>query len=400
MLDDFQEKNYLSVMNWTPICVLPNIELDEPVESDLLALVPSSDLRVLEVRNENHKFHEFLECFTDPFGKIIHPALILQNKDFEECKISSEFIAYFRDIIVSSTVPHSISRLINGKPTQQVKYSSYFSICPWMISDDYECLMGSTSAFKSLQNIGEYKGQSSPELWPVKLFANDFDWPLLHELLCSWIDLYKNKKKPEWKNLALFRSLNMANQALLIPVNADVGGTIYDYGRIIALWVSAFEILIHPGGYGKANKDKVFKLLDSIPWIERNSGHKRFIRRENNNREKTNRINLACWIYDQLYSCRNKFLHGNPVEDSDLNLQSSRKPAENSDPNLRSSRHRIYHFAPILYRLALTAFLNLSWEKEPPNSNDSQLIGRFVSEKMDFESYQREVENALQLAGR
>ena len=60
----------------------------------------------------------------------------------------------------------------------------------------------------------------------------------------------------------------------------------------------------------------------------------------------------------------------------------------------------MYHFAPILYRLALTAFLNLSWEKEPSNSNDPQLIGRFVSEKMEFERYQREVENALQLAGR
>ena len=168
MLDDFQGKNYISVMNWTPICVLPNIDLDKPVESDLLALVPSSDPRVLEVRNENHKFHEFLECFTDPFGEIIHPALILQNKDFEECKISNEFIAYFRDIIVSSTVPHSISRFINGKPNQQVKYSSYFSICPWMISDDYEWLIGSTSAFKSLDNVDEYKGQSSSRIMASK----------------------------------------------------------------------------------------------------------------------------------------------------------------------------------------------------------------------------------------
>lgn len=388
-------------MNWTPICVLPNIDLDEPVESDLLALVPSSDPRVLEVTNGNQKFREFLECFTDPFGKSIQPTLILQNNICGGRKISSEFIAYFRDVIVSSTVPYSISRFINGKPYQQVNYSSYFSICPWMISNDYEWLIGSTPAFTALQNVNKYIGQSSPELWPVELGPNDFDWPLLHELLRLWGALCKNEKNPEWKKLALFRSLNMANQAMLIPVNADAGGTIYDDGRIIALWVSAFEILIHPGGYGKANKDKVFKLLDSIPWIDRSSGYNHFITKEKkDNKEITIRRNLACWIYDQMYSCRNKFLHGNPVEDSDMNLLSSRKPAEDSDPNLRSSRRRMYHFAPILYRLALTAFLNLSWKKEPPNSNDPELIGRFISEKMDLKGYQSEAENALQLAGR
>lgn len=381
-------------MNWTPICILPNIDLDEPVESDFLALVPSSDSRVLEITKEEDKFHEFLECFTDPFGEIIHPALILQNQDYEKRKVSSEFIAYFRDIIVSSTVPYSISRIINGKPYHHVAYSSYFSISPWMLSEDYEWLIGSTSAFTGLHNVDKYKGQSSPELWPVKLYSNDFDWPLLHELLGRWINLYKNKKTPAWNSLALFRSLNMANQALLIPVNADAGGTIYDYGRIIALWVSAFEILIHPGGNGKADTNEVFALLDSVPWIDKSSGHKRF------NTKGNKRRNLACWVYEQMYICRNNFLHGNPVEDSDLNLRRTRQPLENSDLKLRSSRRRIYHFAPILYRLALTAFLNLSWKKELPNSNDSELIGRFVSENMDFERYQREVENALQLAGR
>ncbi|MDE0157598.1 MAG: hypothetical protein OXS28_18600 [Gammaproteobacteria bacterium] len=344
-------------MNWTPICLLPNIDLDEPVESDFLALVPSSDSRVQEITKEEDKFHKFLECFTDPSGKIIHPALILQNKDFEGCKISSEFIAYFRDIIVASTVPYSISRIINGKNGKtygQIACSNYFSIYSGMISNDYEWIIVSTPAFTGLHNVDEFKGQSSPESKPVKLLDSNFDQPLLHELLCLWIDLYKNKKKPEWKSLALFRSLNMANQALLIPANADAGGTIYDYGRTIALWVSAFEILIHPGGNGDANTYKVFALLDSVPWIDKSSGHKRFNTRGNKRR------NLGCWIYDQMYTCRNNFLHGNPVGDSDLNLQSSRKPAENSDPNLRSSRRRIYHFAPILYRLALTAFLNLS----------------------------------------
>ena len=170
----------------------------------------------------------------------------------------------------------------------------------------------------------------------------------------------------------------MVNQGLLIPVNANAGGTFYDYGRIIALWVSAFEILIHPGGNGKANKHKVFALLESVPWVDESFGHKRYItKKKKGEKEIIILRNLACWIYDQMYTCRNKFLHGDPVKEKDPDLW------------------RSYDFAPILYRLGLTAFLDLSWKEQFPNCDNSESIN---VDQWEFEQLQSEAETALRQA--
>lgn len=57
-----------------------------------------------------------------------------------------------------------------------------------------------------------------------------------------------------WDDVALTRSLNMAYHASLLPAGTDT--TFYDVGRIVSLWVSAFEILVHPGGNGQASQAK------------------------------------------------------------------------------------------------------------------------------------------------
>jgi hypothetical protein len=65
---------------------------------------------------------------------------------------------------------------------------------------------------------------------------------------------------------SLFRSLNMANQALQAPGGTDT--TYYDVGRSIALWISAFEILAHPPN-ANANLQVVYELLENIKWQTR-----------------------------------------------------------------------------------------------------------------------------------
>jgi hypothetical protein len=40
----------------------------------------------------------------------------------------------------------------------------------------------------------------------------------------------------------------------------------YDWGRVVSLWVSAFEILVHPGGNGRADEAKVLNMLSQIKW--------------------------------------------------------------------------------------------------------------------------------------
>jgi hypothetical protein len=59
---------------------------------------------------------------------------------------------------------------------------------------------------------------------------------LAKELLNRWVVRFSDEPV-EWKDKALFRSLNMANEAGRIPSLS--AGMFYDAGRQVALWVSA-----------------------------------------------------------------------------------------------------------------------------------------------------------------
>ena len=66
---------------------------------------------------------------------------------------------------------------------------------------------------------------------------------------------------PQSEDIKLFRSLNMANAAALLPAGADA--TMLDIGRSVALWSSAFEIL------APAKREaylEVYALLDKNTW--------------------------------------------------------------------------------------------------------------------------------------
>jgi hypothetical protein len=358
---------------------LPNIDLDEPVESDFFALAPFADRRIQEMKRRHPEFRKFMMRFTDAFGVRIDPTLVLRRENAPQRLTTSEAATSFRDLLVASMVPYAQSRnIIYDNARNRVAYSSYFWVYPWMIDRNYEHIIASTPAMLALHEAAKFKGQSSPELSPVTVRRADFDKPLLRELMRRWMARY-TVDNPVWENIALFRSLNMANQASLIPAGADA--TIYDFGRIIGLWVAAFEILVHPGGSGRANLEKVFELLERVPWIDRRFGFRRF---ETGTSRKSMRRNLACWVYKQMYACRNDFLHGNPVEISDLMIPKSRRP--------------INTVAPTLYRLGLTSFLDLSWKEQPPPDDDAETIAEYCVKMWDFMAPQRDVEKALQLS--
>lgn len=366
-------------MTWMPIWALPNIHLDEPVESSFFALVPFDDRRVRRMKRQNPEFRKFMIRFTDTFRNRINPTLIIRRADAPERLQTSEVAAGFRDLLVASTVPHALSRnIIYDNVRDRVGYSSFFWIYPWMIDRNYEHIIAHTPAILALHEAQAFKGQSSPDLSPIRINRRDFDEPLLQELLKRWMARY-NLDDPAWENIALFRSLNMANQACLVPAGPDT--TIHDFGRISGLWVASFEILVHPGGNGRANLEKVFDLLERVPWIAKNCGHRRF---ETGTKRKRVRRNLACWIYKKLDACRNDFLHGNPVENSNLMIPQSGRS--------------LISIAPSLYRLGLTSFLDLSWKEEPPPAADADAFAQYFIEESNFKAPQHDAERALLLA--
>ena len=366
-------------MNWAPIWALPNIELDEPVESDFFALVPNNDPRVSKVKKDHSEFRRFIGQFTNTFGIRLSPCLILRRTDAPERVMTAEAAASFRDLLAASMAPYAQARNIAHQNTHHgADYSSFFWVHPWTTNRDYSYISAITPTISAVHRAKTFRGQSSPDLSPTSVRRGDFDEPLLQELLTKW-DARYNIDSPPWDVRALFRSLNMSNQALLFPGGVDA--TIHDFGRIAALWVASFEILIHPGGDGRANLTRVLELLDRVPWINRRLGHRRYrvrIRNQFSNR------NLACWLYRELYTCRNDFLHGNPVNIGNLRIQQSGRG--------------LVPFGSILYRLALTSFLDLSFRDELPPPSQAEAFAAHVSERMNFEQPQKKVEEALLLA--
>ena len=365
-------------MTWEPIWALPNIDLDEPVESPTFALVPASDPRVELLKREHGSFQTFMSRFQDAHGNRISPTLIIRRTDAPEPFRALDVASSFRDLLVASTVPLARSQTImDGRNLYRVNYSSFFWVYPWMLDQRYEKIIAHTPATLALHDVGQFRGHSSPELSRTTLRRRDFDEPLLQELLRRWRARYETAK-PKWLDVALFRSLNMAHRACLLPAGADF--VIHDDGRIAGLWTAAFEILVHPGGDGQANLNKVFDLLQKIPWIDKTCAYRRFPIRRGRRREKRN---LACWLYNHIYTCRNDFLHGNPVAPKNLLLPLSGR--------------RLTSHAATLYRLALSSFLDLAWKEPLPEGEDAKAFAASIIRALKFQEPQSKCEQALKL---
>jgi hypothetical protein len=95
---------------------------------------------------------------------------------------------------------------------------------------------------------------------------------------------------------------------------------------------------------------------------------------------------LASWLYQVLYECRNDFLHGNPVERSNLFLATPQRT--------------VFEYAPPLYRIALTAFLPLAYDVTMPSADDASAFGAYIADRMDFMGPQKSAEEALLTATR
>jgi hypothetical protein len=174
----------------------------------------------------------------------------------------------------------------------------------------------------------------------------------------------------------LFRALDMARAASKTPGGADASE--HDAGRSAALWVSAFEILTHDGN--KAYLKGVLSRLNSVQWLS--SKLKDQDRGVRISKKETVPTNLAGEVYGRLYRVRCDFLHGEPVTAKTLKLEKSGR--------------QVQWFAASLFRLALTAFLDLRFSEAVPT--DAQGLGRHIATRIDFSQAQRISEDAILLA--
>jgi hypothetical protein len=100
--------------SWTPVFVLPNLNLGGPIEADLAAIVPASDPRVVAVGRDHPRLRKFLR-FRDAFGQRFRPAVLIMREDAPARFFDVSAVAGLRDAIAISAIaldlsPYSSSR--------------------------------------------------------------------------------------------------------------------------------------------------------------------------------------------------------------------------------------------------------------------------------------------------
>ena len=367
-----------AVVDWEPTLVLPNVDFVDSVGSRLVAIAGIDDTRIQDLRERHPTFDTFLSRFTDEFNVPVKPSIVLVAKSAPQSVFTIDAISSFRDIVALSAVPLSRALQLQYDKPFSFQYSNSFALYPWSLSRDYKHLVLNTGALTSMNAVDKFQGQSSPEVSFQRVRVSDFDAVLLAKLIKRWKSRYATQKT-KWEDRALFRSLNMANQAAQIPWSADE--TRYDRGRITALWVSAFEILVHPGRGGRSGPEQVLNLLERVQWVTTFLSMRVY---KVQSGKKASRRGFASSVYEQMYSARNDFLHGNPVRPSGLYLKGTKVP--------------LWYCAALLYRLGLTAFLDLSWKKPWPSRSNSKRFAKMASDRYDFERPQGTIEQGLYYA--
>lgn len=357
---------------WKPLVVMPNADVRRSLECEFAAIVPPDDARIAQLCADHPTFQQFLYKFSGQFGEQIWPSIILLKHDAPQSFRTAEAVTAFRDILSMAVVPLARARRLRYKQANPLIFSTPFQLYPWMIDAKFEDVILTNPAQLHAHLLNEFSGQSFPEQSQVSILERDIDLPLCGELVSRWVVRYSGAQI-EWKEKALFRCLNMANEAA--SIHALTAATFYDVGRSLALWVSAFEILAHPGGNGQSNFWTVCALLESVNWIDGQLSQLAYEIPGNPPQQKQ----LAIWICKQLYNLRNDFLHGNDVD----------------GPNLQLKGNVIVDYAPCIFRMALTGFLDLKFKGKMPSVNDSEAIAKFLADKMDFNRFQKSIEAAL-----
>jgi hypothetical protein len=151
--------------------------------------------------------------------------------------------------------------------------------------------------------------------------------------------------------------------------------TFYDVGRSLALWVSAYEILAHPGGNGWSGFSTVTAELEKVRWRNNKLSEKVYTI----DGKAPQQVQLAAWVCKKIYDLRNDFLHGNDVDASHLLLNDQ----------------AMIDYAACLYRLGLTGFLDLHFNQNAPDLQDTEATAAHVAERVRFNRFQEAYENAL-----
>ncbi len=251
-------------VTWTPIAVLPSVDVrTDKLGGPHIALLGSGDPRYEAFVENNADLKTFLTRFTGSHGETLRPSMIAVSSEYEG-KPVSHAIASFKDIVVAAVTLDTRVLTILSDNNRGPFYSNSFDIYPWIVTNRGDRLIAMTPAISALHQLKGFRGLASPAVPVHRVEDSHVHSGLFNGLYRLWTQQYL-EEKDVWEARSVLRSLNMATTAMEVP-NTSVTETIYDWGRVIAHWVSAFEILVHPGADGRADELKVLDMLAQVEW--------------------------------------------------------------------------------------------------------------------------------------
>ncbi len=337
---------------WTPVWAMPNVTLGAPIEASHAALVPSDDERLLAIARRKPALATFLGAFRSEFETWISPTIGLVREDARRGVFTVTAFGGFRDAVCMSAVLAGQAMTLKRGSPRGILHSDAFDVYPWFLSPQMDGRISTrTPALSGLHTVDDIRPQCAPALGNRNLSRDQLDEPLLDALAARWERCFATGEESV-EDRRLFRALEMARAASRMPGGADASE--HDAGRAVALWVSAFEILVHNGK--RSGLKQVLTRLGQVPWLS--AKLKVQDRQVKISEKETFQTNVAGEVYGHLNRVRNDFLHGNAVTAETLEL--------------KACQRSVLFFAAPLFRLALTAFLDLRVPESLADDEDSR----------------------------
>jgi hypothetical protein len=283
-----------------------------------------------------------IDGFSDQFGRKAEISVLAVNTGVLTAERAFAATIDFRNALAVSVLLEQWQHaLVSSSTVLGPRYSNAFAIYPYAPSKDPERLIVHSPDLLGVDQASKFAGQTSPEIHTSRLLPQHVDGPLVAALEKQWRVRHLRNRRVRRESV-LFRSLQIAMHALTMPYLNRA--TLHDQGMSLAAWVSAMEILVHPGGSGRAGLKEVVDLLQRCelnhPIVRRRAWVIRLAKRT------TMRSNFVGKLYDRVYRARNAFLHGNAV--TDRHVVASGKVG---------AKHLVYA-APVVYAKALQAYLH------------------------------------------
>ena len=259
-------ERYFPVDRWSPIA-----RFAEPryagyrSSASLQPLYHLENSRVEQLAKNHPTLATFLDKFSGQLEKNYRPSLLMLRSDAPETCRTAEALIAFRDLASLSAVPLARARRLLYDRGEAFAYSTAFQFYPWMLDRHYQYLIMANPASMNIHLLSQFNGQSFPEQSQASLSEGDIDFPLAEALLRRWVTRFpQDSTAGTTKPCSVRSTWRTKRQRFLLSWRRPF----MMWAEPWHSWVSAFEILAHPGGKGPSNFATVAEMMEKTEWLD------------------------------------------------------------------------------------------------------------------------------------